>query len=178
MSHIAALSTSQMGLSTSIWGYLRFFIQTETSDGRPPILYITRNMATDTAWAEDFRQDNSSNFELLCHIYYFIIMVLLKTLGPRILPPDLRENESLTNFFSPTVNQPRNFLSHPCFLLRLASRWIFDLLRTISFNLGATLWELILHHCGTWVMEYVGNLRIPPIEGKLARISEGEQLRG
>jgi hypothetical protein len=167
-----------MGLSTSIWGYLRFFVQIEANDGHAPILYITRNVATDTAWSDDSRKDYSSNFKLLCHIYYFIIMVLLQTQGPRILPPDLRENECLLDFFSPTVNKPCNLLTRCCFLVRLVLRWISNYFRAICFALLATLWELVLHYFGTSVLESVGQLRIQSIDGNLERISEGDQIGG
>ena len=116
MSHIASLSSSQMGLATTIWGYLRFFIQIETGDGLAPILFITQNLATDTAGGDGFRKDKSLNFVLLCQIYFFVTMVLLKTQGPRILPPDLRENNCLLNFLSPTINKRSSFVSC-CWLL-------------------------------------------------------------
>jgi hypothetical protein len=166
-----------MGLSTSIWGYLRFFIQTENKNGYLPILYITKNLGINTAWNNVFRKDDSSNFTLLCHIYYFVILVLLKTHGPRILPPNLRENECLLTFFSPSMNRRRNSFSHCCFMPRLALTWILELICGVWFNLLATLWELALHYRGACIMEYVGSLRIPLIEGSLTRISEDEQIR-
>ncbi len=179
MSHFASLSTSHVGFSTSIWGYLRFFLQIETNDGRSPILYITRNVATDTAWSDESRKDHSSNFKLLCHIYYLILIALLQTQGPRILPPDLRNTEGLLDFFSPTVNKPEfNFLTRCCFLLRLAARGISGYFHAISFSLLATLWELALHYFGTSVLESVGQLRIQLIEWHLERISVGDQIRG
>ena len=178
MSHIASLSASHMGLSTSIWGYLRFFLQLETIDGHAPILYITRNVATDTAWSDDPRKDHSSNFTLLCHVYYLIFMALLQTQGPLILPPDLRENECLLKFFSPTMNKPFNLLTRCRFLLGLAARQISGCFRTISFSLLAILWEFALHYFGTSILESVGQLRIETIERKLERISEGDQIRG
>jgi hypothetical protein len=155
MSHFASLSASHMGLSTSIWGYLRFFLQIETDDGHAPILYITRNVVTNTTWSDDSRKDHSSNFKLLCHIYYLIIMALLQTQGPLILPPDLRENESLLNFFFPTVNNSFNFLTRVRFLLGLAARQISGYFHAISFSLLATLWELTLHYFDTSVLESV-----------------------
>jgi len=178
MSHLASLCASQMGLSTSIWGYLRFFIQIETIDGYAPILYITKNVGTDTAWSDISRKDDSSNFKLLCHIYYFVILVLLKTHGPRILPPDLRENKRLLTFFSLTMNKRPNLFSHCYFLLQLALTWISNLIRGVWFNLLAALWEFILHYRGSCVVEYVGSLRIQLIEGNLERILGDEQIRG
>jgi hypothetical protein len=165
-----------MGLSTSIWGYLRFFIQLETNDGYAPILYITRNMGINTAWNDSSRTNDSFNFNLLCNIYYFVMLALLKTHGPRILPPDLRENERLLNVFSSPAmtRQSRRFnLPSCCFLPRLALRWISAFFCDVRFSLMAALGELILHYCGSCVMAYVGYLRIPLIEGSLQRISQG-----
>ncbi len=167
-----------MGLSTSIWGYLRFFLQFETNDGHAPILYITRNLITDTAWSDDPRKDHSSNFTLLCHIYYLIFMALLQTQGPLILPPDLRENECLLKFFSPTMDKPFNLRTRCCFLLRMVARQTSHYLSAISFSLLAILWEFALHYFGTSVLESVGQLRIEAFERKLERIAEGDQIRG
>ena len=161
-----------------MWGYLRFFIQIDSGDGCTPTLYITRNMGTDTAWSDDSRTDNLSNFKLLCHIYYFVILVLLKTQGPRILPPDLRENEILLNFFSSTMSKQINFFSYCRFLPRRALRWTSEHLRRKWFNLMAALWESTLHYCGHRVMEYVGSLRVELVEGKLERIAEEDHIRG
>ena len=178
MSHIASLCTSRMGLSTSIWGYLRFFIQIDSTDGRTPTLYITRNMGINTAWDDNSRTDKLSNFKLVCHIYYFVILVLLQTQGPRILPPDLRENDSLLFFFSSTMNKPTNFFSCCRFLPRLALTRISGHLRSILFNLLAASWELVLHCCSNRVIEDVGFLRIEFVEGKLERVSEDGRIKG
>jgi hypothetical protein len=175
---MASLSTSRMGLSTAIWGYLRFFIQIDSIDGRSPTLYITRNMGTDTAWRDDLRVDNSSNFKLVCHIYYFVILVLLQTHGPRILPPDLREDDSLLFFFSSTMNKRTNLLSCCHFLPQLALTRISGHLRSIWFNLLAAWWELTLHYCGDRVIEDVGSLRLQLMEGKLERILEDGRIKG
>jgi len=176
---MASLSTSRMGLSTSIWGYLRFFIQINSSDGRPPTLYITRNMGTDTAWSNNSRTDNASNFKLLCHLYYFVMLALLQTHGPRIFPPDLRENESLLYFSSWAMNnRTNNRFSYCRFLPRLSLSWISGHLRSIWFNLLAALCESTLHYCGNHVIEYVGFLRIKLVGGKLEKISDERHIRG
>ena len=167
-----------MGFSTSIWGYLRFFIQIDSIDGRTPTLYITRNMGIDTTWRDNHRTNNLSNFKLICHIYYFVILVLLRTQGPRILPPDLRENDSLLLFFSSTMNQSTNLLSCCHFLPRLALTRISGHLRSIWFNLLAAWWELTLHYCGDRVIEDVGSLRVEFVEGKLERLSVDGRIKG
>ncbi len=178
MSHIASLCTSRMGLSTSIWGYLRFFIQIDSTDGRTPTLYITRNMGIDTSWSDNYRTDNLSNFKLVCHIYYFVILALLQTQGPRILPPDLRENDSLLFFFSSTMNKRTNLFSYCQLMPRLALTRISGHLQSIWFNLLAALWELTLHYHGNCVIEDVGSLRVEFVEGKLERVSEDGCIKG
>jgi hypothetical protein len=173
-----------MGLATSIWGYLRFFVQIDSTDGYAPILYITRNVGTDTAWSDSYRKDNSSNFKLLCHIYYFVLLALMKTHGPRIFPPDLRGNKDLLNFFSSMnerFNKPFNLFScsSRCFqpLPRLIKQ-ISKCVRSIRFSLCAALWESILYYCGSSVLEWVGYLRIELLESKLKRISGDGHIKG
>ncbi len=147
-------------------------------DGYPPILYITKNMGVDTAWSDISSKDVSSNFKFLCHIYYFVILVILKIHGPRILPPDLRGNERLLGFFSSMVNKRPRLFSCSSSLPRLALTRIFKVICGVWFNLLAALWELAFHYCGSCVMEYVGSLRIQLIDGSLQKISEDEQIRG
>ncbi len=147
-------------------------------DGYPPILYITKNLGTDTAWSDISRKDISSNFRTLCHIYYFVILVLLKTHGPRILPPALRENEHLLTILSPMMNKPLNHFSRCYILLRQPLMWISKLLCGVWFNVLAALWELILHYYGSCAVGYVGSLRIELIEGTLERIFEDKEIRG
>lgn len=173
MSHIASLCTSRMGLSTSISGYLRFFIQVDSADGRTPTLFITRNMGID----DNSRTNTLSNFNLVCHLYYFLILVLFETHGSRILPPDLRENDFLL-FFPSTMNKRSNFLLCHQFLPRLALTRISGHLRSIWFNLLAALWELTLHCCGNHVIEDVGSLRVELVEGKLERVLENGLIKG
>lgn len=153
-----------------MWGYLRFFIQIETNDGRAPILYVTKNLATSTAWSGDFRLEKSSNFEFLCCIYYFVIMVLLKTQGPRVLPPDLRNKETLLNFFPATAAKRSNLLLRCYSLPRVVRMRVSGLLHDISFSLWAVLWVLILWYFGTGVLGYVGYLRTQLIGEDLERI--------
>ena len=171
MSYNTSLCGSQMGLSTSIWGCLRFFFRIETNDGHLPILYITKNLAIGTAGSDESRMDKSSNFKLLCFIYYFVLMVLLKTQGPWILPLDLRDKESLLNFFPATANRPRKFLSRCCSMPRIMHRQVSCLLHNMLFVLWAALCELIIRYSGTPALDYVGYLRIQQIEENLERIS-------
>ena len=168
-----------MGLSTSIWGYLRFFVQIDSTDGYAPILYITKNVGTDTAGSDSYRKDNSSNFKLLCHIYYFVLLTLMKAHGPRIFPPDLRGNKDLLNFFSSMNKQFNLFSCWSCLqpLPRLI-RQISKCVRGIRFSLCAALWESILYYCGSSVLEWVGYLRIELLESKLKRISEVGHIKG
>jgi hypothetical protein len=150
----------------------------ETNDGHPPTTYITNNLAIGTAWSDEARMDKSSNFKLLCCIYYFVIMVLLKIQGPRILPPDLRDKASILDSFPATTsNKPLNFLSHCYSLTQVARMRVSRFLSNISFSLWAALCELIILYSGTPVLEYVGYLRIQQIEEGLERISFGRIKR-
>lgn len=122
--------------------------------------------------------DNASNFELLCHLYYFVMLAHLESHGPRIFPPDLRGNESLLHFSSWVMKNRTNLSSYRQFLPRLTLTWISRHLHTIWFNLLAALWASILHYCGNHVIGYVDLLRVKLVEGKLERISEEGHIRG
>jgi len=140
--------------------------------------YISKNKAADLGCSDGSRKDSSSNFNLLCHIYYFVVLTILKTHGPCILPPDLRESPHLANLFFSVANKRSNLFSRCCSLSQLALRQTWDLLRCISFTILAALWEWTLCYCGSRVIESVGHLRIELIKGRLERISGDERVRG
>lgn len=101
----------------------------------------------------------------------------MKTQGPLILPPGLRENEALLHFF--WMDKQSNKYSYRLFdaFPRLAFRGVSEHLRDVWFNLLAGLWESGLHYCGSHIMEYVGYLRIELMDWKLERVSEDEHVK-
>ena len=102
MAYELIVSTSSIGVFSTLWGFHRVCLRENRPDSTP-ILYVSDNLTARLTSDED-RTDATSNLLVVEELYFLAILLILHSFTIRIVPPNLRDDEVFRSDFRGSNN--------------------------------------------------------------------------